>query len=77
MPIGTPSGAAPALPELLSPRDVAAYFNRSLRTIREWARRGYLKPVRVHGAVFYRRDDVEAIVSPRSEAENPGNQSRI
>ena len=47
---------------LLSPRDVGRTFNRSTRTIRNWTRAGILKPVRIGKAVFYRVDDVRALI---------------
>lgn len=56
------SGAL-VLPELMSITDVAKHFGRTPRTLREWERRGYLVPVRVGRSVYYRCDDVFALIS--------------
>jgi hypothetical protein len=52
----------PALPPLLSTADVAAFFNRTPRTIRLWVQRGRLVPVRIGCAVFFRRHEIERLV---------------
>jgi excisionase family DNA binding protein len=54
-----------ALPRLLSTAEVAAIFRRSKRTIRNWTQRGYLRPVRVGRSLFFRKDDVRALVADR------------
>jgi len=49
-------------PELLSPAQVARIFGRSERTIRNWVRAGHLHPVRVGRSVFFRADDIHALL---------------
>ena len=56
---------ASALPILLSTAEIAERFGRSARTIRRWVRRGYLVPVRVGGAVFFRAEDVRQLIVER------------
>jgi excisionase family DNA binding protein len=56
------SDDAPSLPELLSISQVAEIFNRSPRTIRSWVRAGYLHPVRIGRTVFFRADDIHALL---------------
>ncbi|MFC7477903.1 helix-turn-helix domain-containing protein [Dankookia sp. GCM10030260] len=51
------------LPRLLSAAEVAVVFNRSERAIRAWTQRGYLRPVRVGRSLFFREDDVRALVA--------------
>ena len=53
------------LPELLSTAQVARIFGRSERTIRNWIRAGHLRPVRVGRAVFFRADDIHALLDAR------------
>lgn len=64
-PRATDSAEVPdgALPRLLSTADVTAVFDRSDRTIRNWIRQGHLQPVRVGGAVFFRENDIRALLS--------------
>jgi hypothetical protein len=62
---GEPRGGEPLsepLPRLLSAAEVAVIFNRSARTIRAWTHAGYLRPVRIGRAVFYRADDIAALL---------------
>lgn len=47
---------------LLATAQVAEVFNRSKRTLRDWVRAGHLRPVRVGRAVFFRADDVRALI---------------
>jgi hypothetical protein len=46
---------------LLSARRVAASLGRTCRTLRNWERRGWLRPVRIGRGVFYRPSDLEAL----------------
>ena len=57
----SPDGA-PQLPALLSAARVAEVFGRSERTIRDWVRAGHLRPVRIGRAVFFRADDIHALL---------------
>lgn len=47
----------PLLP-LLTTEEVAAYHRVTTRTIRNWIKRGLLKPVRRSRTVRFRREDV-------------------
>ena len=63
----TGDGAAP-VPDMLSTQELAAKFGRSPRTIRRWAQRGDLVPIRVGGGVFYRAEDVRRLIGDRMTA---------
>jgi len=54
---------SPAPIDLLSSAAVAALFGRTPRTIRNWVRAGHLHPIKVGGAVFFRRADVERLAN--------------
>ncbi len=56
------TGDAASMPALLSAAQVARIFGRSERTIRNWVRAGHLRPVRVGRAVFFRADDIHALL---------------
>jgi excisionase family DNA binding protein len=60
-PIDGPGGAPP-VPVLLPAAQVARIFGRSQRTIRNWIRAGHLHSVRVGRAVFFRADDIHALL---------------
>ncbi len=47
-----------SVPDMFSTGALAAKFGRSPRTIRRWAERGYLMPIHIGGAVFFRAEDV-------------------
>ena len=55
----TNTAAATAGSDLMSTAQVAARFNRSTRTVRNWVRAGLLRQLRIGGAVFFLADDVE------------------
>jgi len=63
----TPASATETepLPGLLSTAEIAERFGRSPRTMRRWVERGYLVPVRVGGAVFFRVEDVRELIVER------------
>ena len=63
VPGAAPPAADPGLPRLRSVREVAALFGRSPRTIRGWAQDGRLKSVRVGSAVFFKTEDIEAVLA--------------
>jgi excisionase family DNA binding protein len=50
------------MPVLLSTEQVARIFGRSKRTIRNWIRAGHLHPVRVGRSVFFRANDIHALL---------------
>ena len=69
---GAAPAAAPAeegcgqpLPRLLSATEVAALFNCSERTIRNWVRHGYLRPVRVGRSLFFVEADIRELIAGR------------
>jgi excisionase family DNA binding protein len=62
----TAAGSQASASPLMTTREVCELFGRTPRTIRNWCRAGHLRPVRVGGAVFFRRDDVEALAGMRS-----------
>lgn len=57
-----------ALPALLTPAQVAALFHRTERTVRNWVARGLLRPVHVGRSIFFRAQDVQALVEPQSKS---------
>ena len=65
----SPPEGAPA-PEAESPimttRQVCDLLHRTPRTLRNWVKRGYLHPVRVHGSIYYRRDEVMDLIYGRT-----------
>ena len=63
-PPSIPDGSA-ALPTVMSTAEIAAAFGRSPRSMRRWVERGYLVPVRIGGAVFFRVEDVRRLISDR------------
>ncbi len=48
---------------LLTTAEVAAIFRRTDRTIRRWAAMGRLLPVRIGGSVYFRAEDINALIS--------------
>ena len=56
---------AASLPKLLTAAEVAAVFRRSERALRDWVRRGYLAPLRVGRAVYFREEEVRALLGGR------------
>jgi excisionase family DNA binding protein len=48
--------------ELMTVKEVARLFRRSERTIREWVRKGRLKPVRIGRSVYFLRSEVERLL---------------
>ena len=78
------SPAAP-LPKLLTAAEVAAVFRRSERALRDWVRRGYLAPLRVGRALYFREEEVrallggrmrQAILEARADAPGAGGPAR-
>jgi hypothetical protein len=53
----------PAFSNLLSSADVEAIFGRTDRTIRTWAKKGYLRRIKVGNSVFYSPENVNSLVS--------------
>ena len=51
---------------LMTTREVCDLFRRTPRTVRNWCRAKRLHPVRVGSAVFFRREEVEALARTRS-----------
>ncbi len=49
------------LPRLLLQREVAEHFRCSTRTIRNWTKKGVLKPIHIGTSTFYQRDEVERL----------------
>lgn len=57
------------VPVLLT-TDEAEVFSVTPRTIRNWARRGWLTPLRMGGATRYRATEIERLTAdPESSAE--------
>lgn len=47
---------------LVSKQDVMQIMGKSATTLWKWARRGYLKPVKVGGRVMYKQADINRIL---------------
>lgn len=62
LPVAPDSSPTASLPKLLTAAEVAAVFRRSERALRDWVRRGYLVPVRVGRAVFFREEEVRDLL---------------
>ena len=54
-----PAQAGPDDQELLTPREVAALFSVTNKTLHVWDKSGFLPRIRIGGVVRYRRADVE------------------
>ena len=57
----TPPRDHPAPPQLLGAREVAGIFGKTLRTLTNWERRGWLIPSRVGGLRYYHEADVREL----------------
>lgn len=55
----------PEMSPLMTTREVAQLLRRTERTIRNWVRKGRLKPVRLGRAVYFRRVDIERLLDPQ------------
>ena len=55
----SPAPAGPDGQELLTPREVAALFSVTNKTLHVWDKSGFLPRIRIGGVVRYRRADVE------------------
>ena len=64
-PLAPPGQSPAALPELLSVSEVARRFRRCERSIRRWCRAGRLVPVRIGRSLFFRSDDIRALLARR------------
>lgn len=61
--------------ELLLPREVAAIFRVTKRTLWNWEHKGVLVPVRLPtGQKRYRREDVEALLKERISGRESRNE---
>ena len=54
-----PAPTGPDDQELLTPREVAALFSVTNKTLHVWNKSGFLPRIRIGGVVRYRRADVE------------------
>jgi hypothetical protein len=55
--------AAHGIPDLLSSAEVEAIFNRSDRTLRDWARKDRLRRLKIGNSVFYLAEDVRRLIA--------------
>jgi excisionase family DNA binding protein len=55
----TPPPAGDSDKELLTPKEVAALFSVTNKTLHVWNKTGFLPRIRIGGVVRYRRADVE------------------
>lgn len=61
-----PAPADPDGQELLTPREVAALFSVTNKTLHVWNKSGFLPRIRIGGVVRYRRADVERAAQIKS-----------
>ena len=61
-----PAPAGPDDQELLTPKEVAALFSVTNKTLHVWNKTGFLPRIRIGGVVRYRRADVERAAQIRS-----------
>jgi len=77
----TNTASFPPAPELLTAQEVADFLRVSRGTVLEWSRRGLLRCVvlrvgRVRAVRRWRRVDVEALISPTPQSQQPTRLSR-
>ena len=65
LPAASDRSPTASLPKLLTAAEVAAMFRRSERALRDWVRRGYLVPVRVGRSIYFREEEVRALLGGR------------
>jgi Helix-turn-helix domain len=71
-PPGADRRAAPPVADvLLTARRVAALLGRTCRTLRNWERRGWLRPIRIGRSIFYRPSDIEPSLSVEPPSQPP------
>lgn len=58
-----PEPSPATIPILLTSAEVQAIFGRSDRTLRDWARKGWLRRVKIGHSVFYLAEDVRRLVA--------------
>ena len=63
------------VPDLLSGPEVQKIFGRSGRTLRRWEQQGYLLPVRVGQAKFFRAEDIQRLTQVSSKRPRHGGPS--
>lgn len=61
-----PAPTGPDDQELLTPREVAALFSVTNKTLHVWNKTGFLPRIRIGGVVRYRRADVERAAQIKS-----------
>ena len=69
--IATDQEAEGTAERLLTARRVAALLGRTCRTLRNWERRGWLRPVRIGRGIFYRPHDIEALAERGAPQDPP------
>ena len=60
-PPGAYGDPAPVMDGPLTAPQVAELLHRDRRTLRNWERRGLLRPVRIGRGIYYRPSDIEAL----------------
>ena len=65
--------SAQALPRTMSITQVANIFGRKSRTIRDWVKKGLLRPVRVGRSVFIPKAQVDALLMGLPMPEQSSN----
>ncbi len=55
------------LTPLLTEDEVAAFFRVTPRTVRRWAREGWLQPVRIAGTTRFLPEEIQGFASTTSE----------
>src|SRR4051812_22459418 len=60
---------------LMTAREVAALFRRTGRSIRNWTKSGRLKPIRIGRALYFRRSDIEQLLTGAALPKSSLNRS--
>lgn len=65
----TPERQLSALPDVCTPEEVAAFFRRSVATINEWGRKGYLRRMANTGGSGGYRYTKDAVIARMKQME--------
>ncbi|PHR46513.1 MAG: DNA-binding protein [Fluviicola sp.] len=63
------SSSTKSLEELLSRKEVANYFKVNISTVRNWTKQGILKKYGVGDRVYYKRTEIEEVLTEIKESE--------
>lgn len=50
--------------KILSKKQTADFFGITIRTLDNWSKKGALTPIKIVGSVYFRTQDIEALINP-------------